>query len=127
MSRLFSLIVFAVLVLGVGVLVRASVPDSGADGDPCIQRNRDVAAQLAADLARNAICKSNSDCEILPIGECPLGCWTAVAKKNARTMKALISESVQRLDPTCKCMYRCVAPPLRASCSKKKCIISKAR
>ena len=128
MHRLIPLTVFAV-VLGAGTSLVATPPDSGAAGDhnACIRKNRDVGAQLAADIAANAMCKSDSDCEALPIMVCPLGCWAAVAKQNDQKMKSLIAESIQRLDKTCRCMYRCHPRPVHVSCSKKQCVVSTSR
>lgn len=127
-TLLFALVFFF---FGRGAPSVADTPDAGtprAGGEEaCIQKNRDVGIQLAADIAAAATCKSASDCEVVPVGACPLGCWAAVAKRNVQKIKPLIAEAVQSLEASCSCMYRCMAPPLHASCAKKKCTISKSR
>ena len=130
MNRPALLFALVLVFLGVGARTVADTPDAGTPGsgeEACIQKNRDVGTQLAADIAANATCKSDSDCGVVPVGACPIGCWTAVAKRNVQKVKPLIAEAIQRLDASCRCMYRCMPPPVHASCTKKKCTISKAR
>jgi hypothetical protein len=131
MTRPALLFALVFVFLGADAPSIANTPDAGtprSDGEEaCIQKNRDVGTQLAADIAAAATCKSDSDCDVVPVGACPLGCWAAVAKRHVQKIKPLIAEAVQRLDASCRCMYRCMAPPMHASCTKKKCTISKSR
>lgn len=133
MNRPAWIFALVLVILGGSALWAANPPNGGTPPlssggeEACIQKNRNVGIQLAADIAANATCKSDSDCEVVTVGACPLGCYAAVAKQNVQKIRPLIAEAVQRLDASCRCMYRCMSPPIHASCTKKKCTISKAR
>ena len=119
------------LVVGLGIgaglasATGASEPtQDDADFEACRQRNDDVAKEFSSRVSGYASCKVDSDCEVVPIYRCPLGCYVAVARRNSKEVKRVAKEAGAQLDRSCECKSHCQPiERLDARCKKRQCEI----
>jgi hypothetical protein len=120
-----------VMVAGVlAVMAGASVRGARAQDDSaadCRTRNGKLGDEFRAAVAANSSCRTSSDCDVIPVYRCPMGCYAAVAKEHLDEVRAVANDIKQRLDPTCACAYRCVPPPVHSVCRAHKCTFKTAK
>ena len=108
--RLESPMALAFAVLLNGCSQESGATQSAAAAQTCKNNNFAIREELRAVVHENAKCDDDTDCEIISIATCPLGCYPSVAKENAEKIRVLVREAKARLDPGCPCVYKCMAP-----------------
>ena len=122
--------IFAVLALLGGLSGGTAAGDSDRsqpNDHACMEKNSTLLARLKETLDAGSTCGKASDCQVLPLMVCPLGCYAAVTKKNVEKVRAEIEDVTARLDPACLCEYKCSALPKSTSCVKGHCTIEGRR
>jgi hypothetical protein len=92
-----------------------------------MERNSSLRDELKEEVDANSKCGMDSDCQVISVTACPLGCYVAVTKKNVEKIRAIVNDLKGRLDPACQCMYKCSDLPRSASCVKGRCSIGGRR
>jgi hypothetical protein len=111
-------------VMGLAGMAKAEDSARGRDDDQaCMERNASLRDELKEAVEANSECGRDTDCQVVSVTACPLGCYVAVTKKNVERIRTLVKEVTSRLDPACQCMYKCSALPKSASCVKGHCSI----
>ena len=114
------------LLAGLAVAVNLAGVGSASDanpsgGDRSCGDSRESARKAFMDAVQeNSKCRRDSECEVVSILVCPLGCYVAVTKKDAQKVRDLAKEMSGR----CECKYKCPPLPERASCKKGHCTIA---
>lgn len=126
---LFSL---GAMVIGLGSSAAGGGSDAGISGADdavavCKRKNDNLAREFAAVVEANAACAKAADCVLVPVYECPFGCYVAVAKVGVTKAETALADLSKRLDAGCGCVYRCLAPPRRASCVEGRCVTYERR
>jgi hypothetical protein len=123
-----KIVIVVALLASLSGLAKAGASDKSRDEDQaCMDRNFSLRDELKEEVDANSKCEMDSDCQVISVTACPLGCYVAVTKKSAEKVRAVVKDLKSRLDPVCQCMYKCSGLPRSASCVKGRCSIEGRR
>ena len=97
------------------------------DEEGCLARNSTLLDELRETLEEASKCEKDSDCEVVSLMTCPIGCHTAIKKDNVERARRAIADTSARLDRSCQCVYKCAPAPKSASCVTGRCTIGGRR
>jgi hypothetical protein len=93
------------------------------DDEACLAKNSSLLDKLRETLEEGSKCETDSDCQVVSLMMCPLGCYAAVMKKNVERARQAIADTSARLDRACQCEYKCAPAPKSASCVTGHCTV----
>jgi hypothetical protein len=110
------------LAAGMAMVMAASCSrKSHGDDQACLAKNSAILEELKRTLEEGSKCEEDSDCQVLSLMVCPLGCYAAVSKRSLEKVRAAVADTSSRLDRACLCEYKCAPAPKSASCTIGRC------
>ena len=106
-----------------GAGLASDADNSGGGEQACMEKAYAAGEDFRSTVQENSKCRTDAECEVVPVLLCPLGCYAAVAKANAQKIRDLVKEISGELE--CECKYKCPPLPKHASCKKGHCTITR--